>query len=188
MSDQPAGRPARPQFSSGLPRRPEVPRPRTTAIVRVATWSALLFFLVPTALAVLDHTAIRAALRSELVERAPDYDSSDIGRAVLVTLIAVAVIGAVLALLEVSASSALHRHSGAGRNALLLLVLLHVPVLVITEAFRDVPLGTVCTVAQAVSLLVATAAAVAPVTTRWLRSKPPIEVSRMLDQQDRRRD
>ncbi len=186
MSDQAPDRPQRPQFSSGLPQRQEVPRPRTTSIVRGATWLALLSYLVPTVLAVLDQVAIRAELRSELVERAPDYDPSDIGRAVLVTLIALVVIGAVLSLLEVSAASALHRHSAAGRTTLLVLITLHVPVLVITQAFRDVPFGTVATTLQAVLLLVAVAATVAPATRRWLRSKGPIEVTTLLKQQDRR--
>lgn len=188
MSDQPADRPQRPQFSSGLPRRQEVARPRTAAVVRVATWLALVAFIVPTVLAVLDQKAIRAALRSQLVERAPDYDASDIGRAVLVTLIAVGVIGAVLALLEIRASRALNRHSQGGRTALLVLVVLHVPVLIITQAFRDVPFGAELSIAQGVLLLLAAAAAVAPVTARWLRAKPPIEVKTLLHQQEHRTD
>lgn len=188
MSDQQTGPPQRPQFSSGLPQREEVPRPRTVPIVRVAAWLALLSFAVPTVIAALDQKAIRAALRTDLVERAPDYDASDIGRAVLVTLIALAVIGAVLSLLEVSASSALHRHSVAGRTTLLVVAALHVPILVVTHAFRDVPLGAVFTIAQALFLLVAVAAAAAPVTSRWLRSKAPIEVNTLINQQEHRRD
>lgn len=188
MSDQSVGRPERPQFNSGLPQRHEVPRPRTSTVVRVTAWLALLSFLVPTVLAALDQTAIRAALRAELVERAPDYDTSDIGRAVVVTLIGLAVAGAVLSLLEITASSALHRRSRTGRTALVVMAVLHVPVLVITQAFRDVPFGAVFTVSQALFLLVAVMAALAPVTTRWLRSKAPIEVSTLLDQQEHRRD
>lgn len=179
-----ASAPRRPGFISGLPQRDEVPRPRTIVVARIAVLLALVAFVVPTVLAALDRAAIRAELRLELVARAPDYSIDDIDRALTITLIAGAAIGALLCLLELSAASSLRKRSTAGRTALVVLVVLHLPVLVVTHAFRDVPHDLAFSVAQAALLLVAAGAALAPQTRRWLRAKPPLAVTTLLRQQD----
>lgn len=184
MTDMADDSPERPGFMSGLPQRDEVSRPRTVMIARWAVIVSAVAFAVATALAVVNQAAIRATLRSDLSERAPEYSSSDINKALLVALAAVGIAGLLLVILELNASTALRRRGSGGRLALIVLTFIHLPIMLITTGLRGG--GRVdlwLTAVQAGLLVIAAGAALLPRTRRWLVAKPPLAVETLFGQQ-----
>lgn len=175
--------PERPGFISGLPQRDVVPRPRTVAIARWAVVLSAIVFLVASGLALTRQASIRATLRADLSDRAPDYSASDIDKALIVTLAAIGIAGLLLVMFELSATTALRRRGSGGRTVLIVLTAIHLPIMLISHGLRGGTLDLGLTAAQGALLVIAAVAAMAPRTRRWLRAKPPLAVPALFGQQ-----
>ncbi|MGZ5369354.1 MAG: hypothetical protein ACXWXV_09370, partial [Aeromicrobium sp.] len=96
----------------------------------------------------------------------------DVETAVLVTMIGLAVISVLLVLGELLSANKLRHQKLGGRSALLFLTVLHIPVLVVTPAFRDGGRpDEIGVLVQAGCLIAASIIARLPAITTWLKSR-----------------
>lgn len=165
--------PPRPPFTSGLPKPKEVPMPSSVWLVMALVIASAVGFFWFTIRAALRQSEIRGVLEKELAERSPNYPAADVESAVLVTMIGLAVISVLLVLGELLSANKLRHQKLGGRRALLFLTVLHIPVFVVTPAFRDGGRpDEIGVLVQAGCLIAASIIARLPAITTWLKSRP----------------
>lgn len=168
-------RPPRPPFSSGRPKRNDVPMPVSVWLVMALVVVSAADFIWLATRSVLRQAGIREVLEKQLAETSPNYPATDIEKTVLATIIGVAAISLLLVIGELWSASKLRRQKRGGRSVLTFLFVLHIPVLVVTRSLLDGGmLDEIGVLVQAGCLLAATMVARLPATTTWLKSRPAL--------------
>ena len=129
--------PQRPEVTSALPPLPQIRRPRIVWLVPILTFVSVLASVPALVLTYRNWASIRSDLQRQLADAQPDYASSDVRLAVVVSMVVVVTFGILFSLAEMRASVRLMDKRRGARTALLWLAVFHVPLVAFSAQLRE---------------------------------------------------